>query len=131
MGTNVVPPPAVVPAPGDASPSARSFLQRIEQSLASLATLRIVTVVGDVSVAGQDLDTTLAVRPDRPTEGASTDIDLLNGHIVNVFSTGFSGQNGGALQAFHQAQVDRSSQIMLSNLAELQKLATSFASLRR
>lgn len=107
--------PGVPPAQG----GARGFLQQLEQALAQLGTLRIVTVIGDVDVTGAALATAVAVRPNAPAEAASTEIDLLDGRITNILSPGFSALGGGSVQAFHQTQVEKSSAIVATNLAEL------------
>lgn len=118
-------------APASQLPGARGFLQRLEQALSDLATLRIVTVVADVDVTGVGATSTLSVRANAPVEGASTEIDLLNGRITNIASPGFAAQDGGSLRAFHQAQVERSSAIVAGTLAELQRLAGALLSARR
>lgn len=128
-----VPPPAAVTtpsSPSSAAPaSARDFLKALENALGRVATLKVVTVVGEVSVSGAGADTAVAARPGAAMEAASTEVNLLDGHIVNVFSPSFSAAGG--LQAFHQLQVEKSSDIVLRNLAELQKLASALATVRR
>lgn len=124
-----------IPSPGtqgsDPAPTARSFLQTLEQTLIRLTTLRITTVVSDVEVSGSGLDTTVTVRQAGTAEAASTEINLLDGQITNTFSSGFASLSGGTLQSFHQAQVEKSNSIMAANLIELQRLATALLSVRR
>lgn len=136
--------PAAPPPPAPAS-SARDFLKALENAFGRLVTLKVVTVVGDVSVSGTGGDTVVAARPGSPVEAASTEVNLLDGHIINVFSPGFASTgatptdgastagapSGGSLQTFHQSQVEKSGDIMLRNLAELQKLASALATARR
>jgi hypothetical protein len=124
------PAPSIVPPPDPAS-TARGFLQRLEGALKDLVTLKVVTVVGDVSVSGSGGDIVVAARDGAAVEAASTEIDLLDGHIVNIFSPKFSDAGGGTLQAFHQTQVEKSNAIMAANLLELQKLAAALTTMRR
>ena len=118
-------------APGPDAATARGFLQRLETALQGLVTLRVVTLVGDVSIAGDASSPVVSVKDTPAPQAASTEIDLLDGRIVNAFSSGFAALDAGAMQAFHQAQVEKSSAIMLGNLAELQKLAASLLTTRR
>lgn len=122
-------PPAQAPAEPSPVSSAREFLKSLENAFGRLATLKVVTVVGEVSVSGVGGATAVAARPGASVEAASTEVNLLDGDIVNVFSPSFS--TAGGLQAFHQSQVEKSSDIMLRNLAELQKLASALATMRR
>ena len=126
-----VPLPVPASQANDPAPTARSFLQTLEQALTRLTTLRITTVVSDVDVTGGGLDTVVAARPAASAEAASTEINLLEGQITNIFSTGFAALSGGTLQAFHQAQVEKSSGMVAANLIELQRLATALLSTRR
>ena len=129
MGVSVTLPST---SPGtDAAPTARSFLQTLEQALIRLTTLRITTVVSDVAVTGSGLETAVAVRASASAEAANTEINLLDGEIVNVFSPGFATLSGGTLQAFHQTQVEKSSETVAATLFELQKLATALLLVRR
>lgn len=118
------------PVPPATAVSARDFLRSLENAFGQLVTLKVVTVVGDVSVSGAGGNTVVATRPGASVEAASTEVNVLDGHILNVFSSGFAAAGGG-LQAFHQAQVEKSNDIMLRNLAELQKLAGALATMRR
>lgn len=118
VGSATVPTAAV--APGNV---ARDFIQRVEKALDDLVTLKIVTVVGPVAVAGAGTDISVAIAPGAATEAACTEINLLNGHIANVFSTGFAALSNGDLRGFHQSQVEKSESIVTGNLAEVQKLA--------
>ncbi|WP_237479807.1 hypothetical protein [Lichenibacterium dinghuense] len=129
-GNGPSPSPDSVPPGAPAAVSARDFLRSLENAFGQLVTLKVVTVVGDVSVSGTGGDTVVATRPGTSVEAASTEVNLLDGHIVNVFSTGFAA-TGGDLQGFHKTQVEKSNDIMLRNLAELQKLASALATMRR
>jgi hypothetical protein len=117
--------------PGASGSSARDFLQRLEQALNNLVTLKVVTLVGPVNVTGAGTDVTVAIAPGAAPEAASTEVNLLDGDITNTFSTGFSAIASGAMSNFHQSQVEKSQTIVTSNLAEIQKLATALISAAR
>ncbi len=124
--------PGLSVAPSGASGAAvRSFLQGVEQALNEIVTLRIVTLVGDVTVAGTGLAATVTVRGGTSAEAASTEIDLLNGHITNTFSPGFAALSGGDLKSLHESRVEKSQAIITANLAEVQKLASALLAPRR
>lgn len=123
------PTPVAAAAPADAS--ARSFLATLGGALSDLATLRIVTVVGDVSVSGAGEATAVTARDGGTVEAASTEIHMLDGHIVNVFSPKFSSAGDGALYGFHQAQVAGSVRMFGDHLAALKALATDLLQTRR
>jgi hypothetical protein len=104
---------------------ARDFLVKVEQALEEIVTLKIVTLIGPVSVAGAGTGASVAIAREAGTEAASTEIDLLTGHITNTFSTEFAALANGEMRNFHQSQVEKSQSIVTGNLAEVQKLATA------
>jgi hypothetical protein len=125
-GRNVPVPPS---PPGSA---ARDFLERIEHALAAIVTLKVVTLIGPVTVTGAGTQASVAIAGETAPEAASTEIDLLTGHITNTFSTGFAALASGEVRNFHQSQVEKSQSIVTGNLAEVQKLATALlAAVRR
>jgi len=111
--------------PGAAGSTAREFLQRLEQALNNLVTLKVVTLVGPVNVSGSGTNVTVAIAAGAAPEAASTEVNLLDGDITNTFSPGFSALANGAMSNFHQSQVEKSHTIVTGNLAEVQKLATA------
>jgi hypothetical protein len=104
---------------------ARDFLVKVEQALEEIVTLKIVTLIGPVSVSGAGTGASVAIAREAGTEAASTEIDLLTGHITNTFSTEFATLANGEMRNFHQSQVEKSQSIVTGNLAEVQKLATA------
>ena len=118
-------------APAGPSGGAREFLQRLEQALNNLVTLKVVTLVGPVNVTGAGTDVTVAIAAGAAPEAASTEVNLLDGDITNTFSTGFSALANGAMSNFHQSQVEKSQTIVTGNLAEVQKLATALINVVR
>src|SRR5215472_17763646 len=118
-------------SPGASGSTAREFLQRLEQALSNLVTLKVVTLVGPVNVSGSGTQVTVAIAPGAAPEAASTEVNLLDGDITNTFSTGFSALTNGEMRNFHQSQVEKSQTIVTGNLAEVQKLATALISVVR
>jgi hypothetical protein len=115
-------------APTSAHPPgtfARDFLVNLEHALEEIVTLKIVTLIGQVSVAGEGTKASVGIAGQAQPEAASTQIDLLTGHITNTFSTGFAALANGEMRNFHQSQVEKSQSIVMGNLAEVQKLATA------
>jgi hypothetical protein len=104
---------------------ARDFLVKLERALEQIVTLKIVTLIGQVSVTGEGTKASVGTAGQAQTEAASTEIDLLTGHITNTFSTGFAALANGEMRNFHQSQVEKSQSIVTGNLAEVQKLATA------
>jgi hypothetical protein len=119
--------PAAQSAAAPPGNAARDFMQRVEKALDALMTLKIVTVVGPVAVAGAGTDISVAIAPGAATEAACTEINLLNGDIANVFSSGFAALSNGDMRGFHQSQVEKSQSIVTGNLAEVQKLAMALS----
>src|SRR5690242_15770099 len=79
-------------APTSAHPPgivARDFLVKLERALEQIVTLKIVTLIGQVSVTGEGTKASVGTAGQAQAEAASTEIDLLTGHIINTFSTGF------------------------------------------
>ncbi len=111
--------------------AALNFLQMIEQALDTLVTLKITTVIGVVRVDGEGTDTVVKLRNPEEGEGMMTEINLLNGKINNVISSSLATGPLATFRDFHSAQVERSQAIVLGNLGELQKLATSLLAPRR
>jgi hypothetical protein len=115
--------------PGNA---AREFLSKVEQALVDLMTLKIVTLIGPVTVTGTGTRASVAITGAGAPEAASTEVDLLSGDITNTFSAGFSALANGEMRNFHQSQVEKSQSIVTENLAEVQKLAAALlAAVRR
>jgi hypothetical protein len=98
---------------------------KVEQALDSIVTLKVITLIGPVSVTGAGTGATVALVPGTAPEAASTEINLLLGDITNTFSPGFSTLANGDMRTFHQSQVEKSQSIVTSNLAEVQKLAAA------
>src|SRR5690349_823624 len=88
--------------------AARNFLDKVEQALANIVTLKVVTLVGTVDVTGAGTDAKVAIVAGAPLEAASTEVNLLDGDITNTFSTGFATLANGEMRNFHQAQVEKS-----------------------
>lgn len=122
---SVLPGAASLASPPVAGGAARSLLDKIEQALANLVTLKVVTLVGAVKVTGTGTVAEVSIVPDTPLEAASTEVDLLQGDITNTFSVGFGALANGEMRNFHQSQVEKSQAIVTGNLAEVQKLATA------
>jgi hypothetical protein len=120
------------PAAGPPGNAAREFLSKIEQALVDLVTLKVVTLIGPVTVTGTGTRASVAITGAGTPEAASTEVDLLNGDITNTFSAGFSALANGDMRNFHQSQVEKSQSIITGNLAEVQKLAAALlAAVRR
>jgi hypothetical protein len=126
-GPVVATPPAPRPRIGSAP---QDFLQRVEQALKTLDTLRITTLVGAVAVEGVGTDALVRLNNPAEGEGMMTEIDLLTGKIANVVSTAFASGALVTMQAFHAAQVEKSQAIVAGNLNELQKLASALLARR-
>jgi hypothetical protein len=115
-------------APTSAQPPgtfARDFLMKLERALEEIVILKIVTLIGQVSVTGEGTKASVGIAGQAQPEAASTEIDLLTGHITNTFSIGFAALANGEMRNFHQSQVEKSQSIVTGNLAEVQKLATA------
>jgi hypothetical protein len=82
--------------------AARNLLDKIEQALANLVTLKVVTLVGTVKVTGAGTAAEVSIASDTPPEAACTEIDLLQVDIANTFSAGFAGLANGEIRSFHQ-----------------------------
>jgi hypothetical protein len=104
---------------------ARDFLVKLESALEEIVILKIVTLIGQVSVTGEGTKVSVGIAGQAQPEAASTEIDLLTGHITNTFSTGFAALANGEMRNFHQSQVEKSQSIVTGNLTEVQKLATA------
>lgn len=104
---------------------ARDFLQKLEQALEAIVTLKVVTLIGQAEVTGAGTQASVAIVHGTTPEAASTEIELLTGHITNTFSAGFAALANGEMRNFHQGQVEKSQSIVTGNLAEVQKLATA------
>ena len=135
MSTTIAPIAPVAPAQDSPGPrpgtAAGNVLQRIEQALSDLLTLKITTVIGPVHVECDGPDTTVRLRNPDEGDGMMTEINLLNGKINNVISGSLAIGPLAALREFHSNQVERSQTIVLGNLAELQKLAALLIPPRR
>jgi hypothetical protein len=118
--------------PAAAGSAARNFLVQLEQALANIVTLKVVTLVGTVDVTGAGAGARVAIVAGTPLDAASTEVNLLDGHITNTFSAGFGALANGEMRNFHESQVEKSQAIVTGNLAEIQKLATALiATVRR
>src|SRR5207245_9318048 len=108
--------------PGPPGSGARDFLLKVEHALAEIVTLKVVTLVGPVTVTEAGTRASGAISAAGAPEAASTEIDLLSGDIANTFSAGLSALANGEMRNFHQSQVEKSQSIVTGNLAEVQKL---------
>ena len=113
------------PGAGPPGNAAREFLSKVEQALVNLVTLKVVTLIGPVTVTGTGTRMSVAIAGVGAPEAACTEVDLLNGDITNTFSAGFSALANGEMRNFHQSQVEKSQSIVTGNLAEVQKLAAA------
>ena len=88
------------------------------QSIVNDAThLRIVTAVGDFSVSKTDQKWEIKASAGA-NSAISTDINLVQGDIVNLISKEFASQQS-AVRDFHSAQVEKAENIVRANIAAL------------
>ena len=79
--------------------------------------LRIVTAVGDFSVSQTDKKWDIKASSGE-NSAISTDINLVQGDIVNLISKDFADQPS-AVRDFHSAQVEKAENIVRANIAAL------------
>ena len=92
-----------------------TLAKRIQQSLANLVTLDIVTAVGPPKADGSG--------PDYGEDKImSSKIDLLQGDITNVIDPAFVTGELQTLRSFHETQVVKGEQIVRDNLKALREL---------
>jgi hypothetical protein len=106
--------------------NSKTVLQRIEDALNEVLTLKIKTLVMPLSgngAAGDDWD--VAPVGSSSAEGFITQIRLEQGDITNYMSPG--ALDNEAMLAFHNQQVAMSRQIVADNLKALHDLAVSIS----
>lgn len=104
----------------------QTVLQRIENALGNLLTLKIVTIVGPVSVTDDNGSPDLLPVHGSNASGISTTIRLEQGDITNILSE--EAFENKALSDYHGQQVTTSRQIVADNLKALLDLARSMTS---
>lgn len=108
-----------------------SAFDKLYESVVSLMTLEIATMVVDGGFMTVDKDKKLSVsfgQPPAPqaAPGAYTSINMVSGDIVNAVSREFAPAGTGpdpAVVAFHQTQVKASQEIIAANVKVLMDLA--------
>lgn len=89
------------------------IVDKINQSLADLVTLQIITVVGEVDLSSAATASGKAAR---------TRISLLDGDITTELDPSFVGGEYDAVRQFHLAREEQGQQIIQANIATLTKL---------
>lgn len=108
-----------------------SAFDKLYESVVSLMTLEIATLVVDGGFMTVDKDKKLSVsfgQPPAPqaAAGAYTSINMVTGDIVNAVSREFAPAGTGSdpgVVAFHQTQVKASQEIIAANVKVLMELA--------
>jgi len=99
---------------------------RIRESIRNLATLEIITAVGHVRFVHEDDPENGAGKPDldyeRDPKVILTKIDLLQGDIKTVYNEEFVTGNYQALRDFHAEREKEGYDIVLKNIAALERL---------
>jgi hypothetical protein len=82
--------------------------------------LRVITAVGEFSATYNETTQKWDVTPGASANSAIlTNIDLVQGDIVNLMPQAFSGDGGKAVRDFHSTQVEKAEGIVRANIAAL------------
>lgn len=111
---------------------ADSVLSRLAKAAESLVSLEIATVVADKPIHLDDSSGRMQARLRQIAgstggDGAYTRIDLLQGDVLNVVSTGFAPDEGGKppVLSFHEQQVSLAKDIVAKNVETVTSLASA------
>ena len=103
-------------------PDLDSLMTRIKEALVNLVHLRIVTVVGVVTVALNNDGSVKDVEIEQKVKAISTCVDLLQGDITTVFDPEFVTGSYKSLREFHAAREKEGHDIVEKNLKALRAL---------
>ena len=104
----------------DGAQGGGSFWKKVEQAVADLLEIKVVTVVGNVDVTisttGDSTKTTVATQ-EKISDAIVTVVKLLDGDVTTVIAPDLVANAD--VRALHTAQVAASLQVLPSNLKEL------------
>ena len=110
-------------------PNEKSIMDRLANTVESLAELRVVTAVGDVQiqVTVNEEDKEVVALPEGKTTGLPgifSEVNLISGDIVTLIDKEFS-KNDDPVQKVHDAQVTNGRKIVATNVRTIISLAES------
>jgi hypothetical protein len=102
----------------------KTIVQRIGEAIDNAINLQVVTCVGKVEIVGEvdDCKVEFAPDPDGTRETFVTNINLIDGDIVNVIPPAYAGQADNPVMKYHVDQVAQANAIVQRNLDTLAKL---------
>jgi hypothetical protein len=102
-----------------------TILERLSDTVESLAELRVITGVGsvklDITVGGTSGPTVTPSQSSANVSGIYSEVNLITGDIVTLIDSEFNDPNNPTLE-FHKTQVENGRQIVTANINTIIRL---------
>jgi len=100
--------------------------EKLLRGISSAVELRIVTIVSDLPITGDFCRPEVTFKPNT-ADAIATSINLVEGDIISAAPESMWSPDRAVVREFHQAQIDRSGEIVERNIRLVSELGSAIA----